>query len=143
MTVSSLRGSPFSSTPDDIIFTILEVVLEADSTPEEFRATLRSASLVCRAWRVPAQALLSRCLSFYGSRSMRKWLESKAPGRWSNQILVAKIVDPETLARGVRATRGLRVLRLEGCDNMAREILKFPNLDCRSCYSWSSVSLGE
>lgn len=112
------------------LFSITENILEPDSTPAQVRATLCAASLVCGPWWDIAQAMLSRHLDFKNTPSMRKCLSSGISGEYPTQKLTARCISPLTLFLGLRSTKGLRALRLEGCDNIPREV---KNIDILSC----------
>lgn len=81
LSLSFSKIAPITTLPAEITFMILEMTLEVDSSPKEFRATLRAAALVQRSWRDPAQALLllSRYLDFDNKKACSSGSRAQRP----------------------------------------------------------------
>ncbi|KAK4699821.1 hypothetical protein P7C70_g6435, partial [Phenoliferia sp. Uapishka_3] len=122
-------ASPISSLAPELLRQILSLVIEDPPA-----SAIIPSSLVCRAWRDPAQALLWREIALMGGDEpyLDQMRASAACGRWKTENVIAVGTNGRKVGRLLKGLRGVQRLTLyehEGLDpKMFAEVKAFEDL---------------
>lgn len=111
----------FHHLPSELLLSILELSVENEiAGGRAYKTTLANSSLVCTAWRHPAQRLLNRALTFYDDDwpAADRWLKAWARSRDRRVDSVALesdcIMSGEQISEILGACRGVRKVSIRG-----------------------------